>query len=182
MIEVLILLVVLLVVVVWIYNLLIKDRNQVLAAWSDNDVQLKRRHDLIPQLVTAVKAYSEHEKATMLAVTELRSKSEIAEHLPEKARIENEIQAAVSRLALVAEAYPDLKADENFRQLSENLGEVEEHIQYARRYYNGSVRIFNTRIQSFPQILIATSFNFQAAEYFEVEDQTQRDSPTVELD
>lgn len=182
MIEVLVLLVVLLVVAVWIYNLLIKNRNQVLAAWSDIDVQLKRRHDLIPQLVTAVKAYSEHEKATMLAVTELRSKSEIAEHLPEKARIENEIEAAVSRLALVAEAYPDLKADENFRQLSENLGEIEEHIQYARRYYNGSVRIFNTHIQSFPQILIAKSFDFQAAEYFEVEDQTQRNSPIVELD
>ena len=182
MIEVVILLVVLLVVIVWIYNLLIKDRNQVLAAWSDIDVQLKRRHDLIPQLVTAVKAYSEHEKATMLAVTELRSKSEIAEHLPEKARIENEIEAAVSRLALIAEAYPDLKADENFRQLSENLSEAENHIQYARRYYNGSVRVFNTRIQSFPQILIAKPFNFQAAEYFEVEDQTQRSSPTVELD
>lgn len=180
--EVLILLVVLLLFVVWIYNLLIKDRNQVLAAWSDIDVQLKRRHDLIPQLVTAVKAYSEHEKSLMLAVTELRSKSEIAEHLPEKARIENEIEAAVSRLALVAEAYPDLKADENFRQLSENLGEVEEHIQYARRYYNGSVRIFNTRIQSFPQILIAKPFNFRAAEYFEVENQAQRSSPTVELD
>ena len=182
MIEVLALLVVLLSAVVWNYNLLIKNRNQVLAAWSDIDVQLKRRHDLIPQLVIAVKAYSEHEKATMLAVTELRSKSEIAKHLPEKARIENEIVAAVSRLAIVAEAYPDLKADENFRQLNENLGEVEEHIQYARRYYNGSVRIFNTRIQSFPQIIIAKSFNFQPAEYFEVEDQAQRNSPTVELD
>jgi LemA protein len=182
MIEVLALLVVLLIAVVWNYNLLIKDRNQVLAAWSDIDVQLKRRHDLIPQLVTAVKAYSEHEKATMLAVIELRSKSETAKHLPEKALIENEIEAAVSRLAIVAEAYPDLKADENFRQLSENLGEVEDHIQYARRYYNGSVRIFNTRIQSFPQIIIATSFNFQPAEYFEVEDQAQRNSPSVELD
>lgn len=182
MFEALALLVVLLVVAVWIYNLLIKDRNQVLAAWSDIDVQLKRRHDLIPQLVTTVKAYSEHEKSLMLAVTELRGKSEIAEHLPEKAGIENEIEAAILRLSLVAEAYPDLKADENFRQLSESLGEIEDHIQYARRYYNGSVRIFNTRIQSFPQVFIAKPFNFQAAEYFEVEDKTQRSSPTVELD
>jgi len=182
MLEALALLVVLLVFAVWIYNLLIKDRNQVLAAWSDIDVQLKRRHDLIPQLVTAVKAYSEHEKTTMLAVTELRRSSELAEHLPEKARIENEIEAAVTRLALVAEAYPDLKADENFRQLSESLSEVEEHIQYARRFYNGAVRIFNTRIQSFPQVLVAKPFNFQIAEYFEVENPTQRSSPTVELD
>ncbi len=182
MIEALITLLVLLGAVVWIYNQLVKDRNQVLAAWSDIDVQLKRRHDLIPQLVTAVKAYSEHERATMEAVTELRSKSEIAEHLPEKARIENEIGAAVSHLALIAEAYPDLKADENFRQLSENLSEVEDHIQYARRYYNGSVRIFNTRIQSFPHTLIAKPFNFRVAEYFEVDSQDQRMAPSVELD
>ena len=182
MFEALALVVVLSVVVVWIYNLLIKDRNQVLAAWSDIDVQLKRRHDLIPQLVTAVRAYSDHEKATMLAVTELRSKSETAEHLPEKARIENEIEAAVTRLALVAEAYPDLKADENFRQLSENLSDVEDHIQYARRYYNGSVRILNTHIQSFPHILVAKPFSFRPAEYFEVDDTLQRSSPTVELD
>ncbi|GJM14258.1 MAG: membrane protein [Pseudohongiella sp.] len=182
MIELLALLLMLLVVAIWIYNLLIKDRNQVLAAWSDIDVQLKRRHDLIPQLVTAVKAYSDHEQATMLAVTELRNKSELAEHLPDKALIEKEIETAVTRLSLVAEAYPDLKSDENFRQLSENLSETEEHIQYARRFYNGSVRIFNTRIQSFPQVLVAKPFNFKAAEYFEVDDQAQRLSPTVELD
>ncbi len=182
MIEALITLLVLLGAAAWIYNQLVKDRNRVLAAWSDIDVQLKRRHDLIPQLVTAVKAYSEHERATMEAVTELRSKSQLTEHLPEKARIENEIEAAISRLALLAEAYPDLKADENFRQLSENLSEVEDHIQYARRYYNGSVRIFNTRIQSFPQALIAKPFNFRVAEYFEVDSQLQRVAPTVELD
>lgn len=175
-------LVVLLAIVVWIYNLLIKDRNQVLAAWSDIDVQLKRRHDLIPQLVTAVKAYSEHERATMEAVTELRSKSDIAKHLPEKARIEDQITAALAKLNVVAEAYPDLKADENFRQLSENLSEVEDHIQYARRYYNGSVRIFNTRIQSFPHNLVAKPFRFQEAEYFEVDSQDQRLAPSVELD
>lgn len=181
MIELLITLLLVLAAVVWIYNLLVKGRNQVLAAWSDIDVQLKRRHDLIPQLVTAVKAYSEHERATMEAVTELRSKSESADHLPEKARIEGEIEAAISRLAIVAEAYPDLKADENFRQLSENLSEVEDHIQYARRFYNGSVRIFNTRIQSFPQNLIARPFNFRAAEYFEVEHVSERSAPSVEL-
>ncbi len=177
----LIVLLVLLAAIVWIYNLLVKDRNQVLAAWSDIDVQLKRRHDLIPHLVTTVKAYADYEKATLLAVTELRSKSEAAAHLPEKALIENEIEAAISRLTLLAEAYPDLKADENFRQLSENLSEVEDHIQYARRYYNGSVRIFNTRIQSFPHFLIARPFNFENAEFFEVDSAEQRHSPSVEL-
>ncbi|MEX0962757.1 MAG: LemA family protein [Pseudohongiellaceae bacterium] len=182
MIEILASLVVVLAAVVWIYNLLVKDRNQVLAAWSDIDVQLKRRHDLIPQLVTAVKAYSEHERATMQAVTELRRKSEVTQHLPEKALLENEIGAALSRLAMIAEAYPDLKADENFRQLSENLSEVEDHIQYARRYYNGSVRIFNTRIQSFPHLFIAQPLNFRIADYFEVDEQGERVSPVVELD
>ena len=112
----------------------------------------------------------------------LQSGGVVARSLLDKARIEKGLGAAEARLALIAEAYPDLQADENFRQLSENLGEVEDHIQYARRYYNGTVRIFNTHIQSFPHKLIAKPFNFQPAEYFEVEDNAQRSSPAVELD
>jgi LemA protein len=139
----------------WIYNRLIKDRNQVRNAWSDIDVQLKRRHDLVPQLVAAVKAYADYEQATQVAVAELRSRSQAASHLPEKAALEDEMAAGLHRLVVLAEDYPDLQADENFRQLSTELTEVEDHLQYARRFYNGAVRIFNTRIESFPHLLVA---------------------------
>ncbi len=181
MFEVALIFILLLLAGVWIYNRLIKDRNQVLAAWSDIDVQLKRRHDLVPQLVTTVKAYADYEKATMTAVTELRARSEVASHLPEKAAIEDAMEKALHQLIVVAEDYPELKADENFRQLHEEPTEVEDHIQYARRFYNGSVRILNTRIQSFPHLLISRPLNFAPAEFFEVEDATQRISPSVEL-
>jgi len=167
--------------VIWLYNRLISDRNQVLAAWSDIDVQLKRRHDLVPQLVATVSAYTAYEKATMQAVTELRSRSEAAAHLPEKARLEENIQNGISRLIVLAEEYPDLKADQNFRQLQSELTTIEDHIQYARRFYNGSVRIYNTRIQSFPHLLVASALKFKAAEYFEVDNDSQRAVPSVEL-
>ncbi len=181
MLELLIIIVIAVVAVIWIYNLLVKDRNQVLAAWSDIDVQLKRRHDLVPQLVTTVKAYANFEKATMTAVTELRTRSEAAAHLPEKAALETEIASAINRLIVIAEDYPDLKADHNFRQLHSELTEIEDHIQYSRRFYNGAVRIFNTRIQSFPHFLVARPFGFEVAEFFEVNDADERTTPTVEL-
>jgi LemA protein len=181
MFELALILVILLAIGIWIYNRLIKDRNQVLAAWSDIDVQLKRRHDLVPQLVTSVKAYADYEKATMTAVTELRARSEVASHLPEKAAIEDAMEKALHQLIVVAEDYPELKADENFRQLQTELTDVEDHIQYARRFYNGSVRIFNTRIQSFPHLLVSRPLNFEPAEFFEVEDASERESPQVEL-
>jgi len=166
---------------IWIYNLLVKDRNQVQAAWSDIDVQLKRRHDLVPQLATTVRAYAKYEKATMIAVTELRARSEAAAHLPEKAALESEMTAAVNQLIVIAEDYPELKADENFRQLQTELTEIEDNIQYARRFYNGSVRIFNTRIQSFPHFIVARLFRFRVAEFFEVTGPEERTSPSVEL-
>lgn len=180
-IETLIAAVVILAGFVWLYNRLIKDRNQVQAAWSDIDVQLMRRHDLVPQLVATVKAYSSYEKATMEAVTELRARSEAAAHLPEKARLEAEMQSGINRLIVLAEDYPDLKADNNFRQLQTELTTIEDHIQYARRFYNGSVRIFNTRIQSFPHLLVARPLGFHPAEFFEVDDSSERVSPTVVL-
>ena len=140
---------------VWIYNRLVHDRNQVRNAWSDIDVQLVRRHDLVPQLVTAVKAYADYEQATMTAVTELRTRAEAASRLPDKAALEDAMETGLHRLIAVAEAYPDLKADANFRQLQDSLKEVEDHLQYARRFYNGSVRVLNTRIESFPHLLVA---------------------------
>lgn len=166
---------------VWIYNRLVKDRNQVRAAWSDIDVQLTRRHDLVPQLVTAVKAYADYEKATIVAVTELRARSESASRLSEKAALEDEMEAGLRRLIVLAEDYPDLKADENFRQLQEELVGVEKYLQQARRFYNGAVRILNTRIASFPHLLIARPLNFAEAEFFEAPGAEVRTVPTVKL-
>lgn len=158
---------------VWIYNRLVADRNQVKNAWSDIDVQLARRHDLVPQLVSAVKGYAGYERATMVAVTELRTRSENSERLADKAAAEDAMELGLHRLIAVQEDYPDLKADENFRALQSSLTEVEDHLQYARRFYNGSVRIFNTRIESFPHLLLAGPLGFRLAEFFEADDQAR---------
>ncbi|MGI9263978.1 MAG: LemA family protein [Gammaproteobacteria bacterium] len=167
---------------VWIYNQLIRDRNQVRSAWSDIDVQLTRRHDLVPQLVTAVKAYADYEKATMVAVTELRARSETASRLSEKAALEDEMEAGLHKLIVLAEDYPDLKADVNFRKLQEELTEVEDHLQFARRFYNGAVRILNTRIETFPHMLIARPCAFHPAEFFQAAGTDVRSAPQIELD
>ena len=166
---------------VLVYNRLVKDRNQVLAGWSDIDVQLTRRHDLVPQLVAAVKAYADFERATLTAITQLRSESQITTRLSEKARIEDEMASGIKRLIAVAEAYPDLKADENFQQLQRDLVEIEDYLQYARRFYNGAVRIFNTRIETFPGMLIARRFGFRQADFFAVPGEEVRDAPKIEL-
>ena len=166
---------------IWIYNQLVKDRNQVSAAWSDIDVQLKRRHELVPRLVTCVKAYADYEKATLTAVTELRKQSISTSRLPQKAAIEDAMAAGLHQLVVLAEDYPDLKADENFRQLQTELTDTEDQIQYARRFYNGAVRQFNTRIQSFPHLLLSRPLGFIAAEFFEIEEAAERHTPTVEL-
>lgn len=165
---------------VWIYNRLVRDRNQVRNAWSDIDVQLKRRHDLVPRLVTAVKAYAAYEKATLTAVTELRTRAAAAERLPDRAAAEDAMEEGVHRLLAIAEDYPDLKADEGFRALQTSLTEVEDHLQYARRFYNGSVRIYNTRIESFPDLLLARILGFAPAEFFEAE-AAARSTPRVAL-
>jgi LemA protein len=172
------------ILLVWgilIFNRLVRDRNQVRSAWSDIDVQLIRRHDLVPRLVEAVKAYAAYERATLAAVTELRTRSEQASKLADKARIEDEMEAGLHRLIALAEAYPDLKADANFLDLQHELAAVEDHLQYARRFYNGSVRIFNTRIETFPDLLVARPFGFRAAEFFAVADDGVRDTPRVEM-
>jgi LemA protein len=155
---------------VWIFNRLIRHRNRTLAAWSDIDVQLQRRHDLIPKLVAAVRGYSAYERATLVTVTELRERSQQAQHLPEKAQLEDQIAVALGRLIALSEAYPDLKADQNFLELQSQLTEIEDHLQYARRFYNGAVRQFNTLIQSFPDLIVANSFGFRQSEFFDAED------------
>jgi len=177
----LIILITLIVSGIFIFNRLVKDRNQVRAGWSDIDVQLTRRHDLVPQLVAAVKAYAEYEQATLTAITELRSRSQLTEKLAEKAHLEDELASGIKQLIAVAESYPDLKADQNFQQLQRELIEVEDYLQFARRFYNGAVRIFNTRTESFPSLLVAGPLGFRQADFFAVAGEEVRDTPKIEL-
>lgn len=153
-----------------IYNLFVRDKNRVLAAWSDIDVQLKRRHDLIPKLVDAVKQYAAYESTTLSAITVLRSESEEAAGIERKGQIEGELSTKLHQLIALAEDYPDLKADQSFLDLQKNLTDVENHIQYARRYYNGAVRNLNIRVDSFPDMLIARIFRFIPAEFFDFDE------------
>jgi LemA protein len=163
-----------------IYNRLVGDKNRVLAAWSDIDVQLKRRHDLIPKLVDAVKRYAAYERATLSRVTELRTRSEQSGSVAEIGGVESRLGDEVRSLVALAEAYPELEADDSFLALQKDLTDVENTIQYARRYYNGAVRLLNTRIDSFPDMVVARLFRFIKADYFELDDATQRDSPPVD--
>lgn len=158
-------------VAVWgivIYNYLVRDKNRVLAAWSDIDVQLKRRYDLIPKLVDAVKQYASYERNTIEAITKLRVESEASASISERGQLETDLSDGLHRLIAVAEDYPVLKANENFLGLQRDLTDVENHIQYARRYYNGAVRNLNTRVDSFPDLLVANTFRFQPRDYFEL--------------
>ena len=150
----------------WIYNRLVRARNLTAAAFSDIDVQLERRHDLIPRLVESVKAYAQYERATLTAVTELRDRSRAAAKLADKAVIENEIEQATHRLIALAESYPDLKANTTFLNLQSELADTENQLQYARRFYNGAVRDYNTGLQSFPDTLLARAFGFTEKEFF----------------
>jgi LemA protein len=162
---------------VLIYNRLVRDYNRVLAAWSDIDVQLKRRHDLIPKLIDAVRQYAAYERATVSAVTELRASSERSANVGERARLETALGHGLQRLLAVAESYPELKASASFLALQKELSEVENYIQYARRYYNGAVRNLNTRIDSFPDMTIARPFGFHPREYFELDVAGERKAP-----
>ncbi|QEW05383.1 LemA family protein [Nitrincola iocasae] len=151
------------------YNRLVRDHKRVLAAWSDIDVQLKRRHDLLPKLVEAVKQYASYEQATLLSTLELRVQAMSARQVSECGERELALAAGIQRLLVLAEAYPDLKANQNFLDLQRNISEVENYIQYARRYYNGSVRNLNSRIDSFPDLLVAKAFGYHHAEFFAYE-------------
>lgn len=168
-----------LVAAVGIYNRLVKNRNLVQEAWSGIDVQLKRRADLIPNLLEAVKGYMGHERGVLDRVTELRTRSRQAGSVAEKAQTEGLLGAALGNLLAVAENYPDLKASQNFLELQKSLADIEEQLQLARRYYNGAARDLNILIGSFPSNLIAERFNFQPVDYFELESPQDREVPKV---
>lgn len=162
-----------------LYNGLVRMRNMVEEAWSGIDVQLKRRTDLIPNLVSTVKGYAAHEKGTLEEVIRLRGLAQNAHGVGETAQAQGLLGAALGKLFALAENYPDLKANANFAQLQATLGEIEEEIQLARRYYNGAVRNLNIAVESFPSNLIAGRFGFVKAEFFELENIAERAVPAV---
>ena len=164
---------------VWTYNGLVRLRNQVNEAWAGIDVQLQRRYDLVPNLLATVKGYTKHESGVLERVTRLRGQPDL--DVEARAGEESGLSRSIGRLFAVAEDYPDLKASEGFRQLHASLVEIEEHLQYARRYYNGSVRDNNNRVQGFPSMLIAGLFRFRNAAFFEIELASQRAAPDVSL-
>jgi LemA protein len=157
----------LIIVVVLMYNGLVRFRNRIDNAWSQIDVQLKRRYDLIPNLVETVKGYAAHEKSTFEMVTQARANAINAQGPAEQAQAENMLSGALKSLFAVAEAYPDLKANQNFLNLQEEVTSTEDRIAYARQFYNDSVLSYNNRIQTFPRSVIAGTFNFEKREYFE---------------
>ncbi|EFC91277.1 MULTISPECIES: LemA family protein [Dethiosulfovibrio] len=161
------------------YNGLVKKRTMVEEAWSGISVQLKRRHDLIPNLMNTVKGYASHEKEVFEKVSEARSASMSAGSVGDSAKAESMLTGALRSLFAVAEAYPDLKANENFVQLQGQLSSLEDEIQMARRYYNGSARNLNIAVQTFPTNLIASTFGFKKAEFFELEDRSEGEVPLV---
>ena len=152
---------------VWLYNRMVADRNLVRQGFADIDVQLKRRADLVPQLVEAVRAYAAHEKALLTSVTQLRAAALAAPKATERFMHERQLGEHLERLVLLQESYPQLKADANFRDLSAKLVEIEDHLQYARRFYNGAVQQYVTRIESFPDIVFAKLLGFRPMPFFE---------------
>ena len=155
---------------VWLYNRLVAARNLARQGFADIDVQLKRRADLVPQLVEAVRGYADYEKALLTTVTELRSAALADKSLAARFGHERQLGEGLRQLVLLQEAYPQLKADANFRQLSQSLVEVEDHLQSARRFYNGAVKQYQTQLESFPDILVARVFGFAPLPFFETEE------------
>jgi LemA protein len=171
------------IVAAWVmfsYNRLVRLRNQVRTAWADIDVQLTRRHDLVPQLVAAVRGYASHEQAVLQAVTDLRSQALALQSPAKLGEVETALEQALSRVLALKEAYPDLKASENFSQLQRDLVKVEETLQYARRFYNGAVRDLNDGVQRVPDVVIARTLGFTSAEFYQARDE-ERPSVQVKL-
>jgi LemA protein len=166
---------------VYIYNDLVKNRQLTQEGWSGIDVQLKRRTDLIPNLLETVKGYMSHERETLEAVTSARVAAQGAANAgpAERATLEGQLSSALGRLLAVAEAYPDLKANTNFLEFQSALQNVEDEIQLSRRYYNGAVRNLNTAVESVPSNFVANFFKFEKAEYFELDNETDRAVPNV---
>ena len=163
------------------YNGLVRNKNLVAEGWSGIDVQLRRRADLIPNLIETVKGYAAHEDKLFHDVAELRAKSISGGSVAEQSAVGQAMSQALGRLFAVAEAYPQLKADANFRDLQDKLSGIEDEIQLSRRYYNGAVRNYNTMIESFPTNLIANNFKFEKAEFFEIGDAAAREVPKVDF-
>jgi LemA protein len=160
-------------------NSIIGSRNRVDEAWSGIDVQLKRRHDLVPNLVETVRGYAQHERATFENVTQARAEAMKAEGPAEAGRAEGMLSRALLGLRAIAENYPNLRATENFQQLSRNLSELEDEIQASRRIYNSNVMAYNTKIQTFPNSVVAGAGGFTAREFFEIEEPSEREAPEV---
>jgi len=162
-----------------IYNSLVKLRNQVKNAWSQIDVQLKRRHDLIPNLIETVKGYMTHERDTLENITKARSQAVAAEGVGDKAKAEGELTSALGKFNLVVENYPDLKANQNFLSLQEELTSTENKISFSRQNYNDQVLFYNNKIQMFPSNIVAGMFKFNEEEFFEIEDEKEKEVPKV---
>ena len=171
--------VVLALIYILIRNSIIGSRNRVDEAWSGIDVQLKRRHDLVPNLVETVKGYAQHERATFEKVTNARAEAMRAQGPGQASQAEGLLNAALTDLRAVAEQYPDLRATENFQQLSRNLSELEDEIQASRRIYNSNVQAYNTKIQIFPNSVVANAGGFTAREFFEIENPAEREPARV---
>ena len=167
--------------VIFIYNKLVRLRNMVEEGWSGIDVQLKRRANLLPNLIETVKGYMVHERDLLARVTELRTQSLKERNVGEKARLEGQLSRSLANVFAVAEGYPDLKANQNFLKLQTELADIEDQIQMARRYYNGTVRNLNIQVETFPSNMVAKQFNFTRAEFFEIEDPAQKAVPEVKF-
>jgi LemA protein len=166
---------------IYAYNALVTNKNLTAEGWSGIDVQLRRRADLIPNLIETVKGYAAHEDQLFRDIAELRAKSIGGGSVGEQSAVGQAMSAALGRLFAVAEAYPQLKADANFRDLQDKLAGVEDEIQMSRRYYNGAVRNLNTMVESFPTNIIANFFKFEKAEFFEIGDAAAREVPKVDF-
>jgi len=167
-------------IAIFLYNSLIRSRNQVDEAWSDIEVQLKRRYDLIPNLVNTVKGYAQQESSVLEKVTEARTRAMGAQTVAEHQKDENMLSGALKSLFAVAESYPDLKSNQNFMQLQSDLTDTENKIQASRRFYNGTVRDFNTKVQVFPTNLFASMLGFKVRQFFDI-DETGAEGQPVEV-
>jgi LemA protein len=163
------------------YNTLVRLRNQMKEGWSGIDVQLKRRYDLIPNLVETVKGYAGHERTVFEEVTKARGLAQSAQNIPEKGVAEAGLTTALRGLLAVAENYPELRANQNFMELQRTLGDIEDQLQLSRRYYNGTVRDMNIMVESLPSNIVANLGNFKPGEFFEIESSAEREAPAVQF-
>jgi LemA protein len=162
------------------FNRLVRLRNQVRSAWADIDVQLRRRHDLVPDLVATVAGYAGHERRALEQVTELRTQATGLKSRARLGEVESALQRSLAQVMILQEAYPDLKANQTFLQLQKDLVEVEDHLQYARRFYNGSVRDYHNAIQRIPDVVVARAFGFTPVEFFQATEE-ERQAVSVDL-